>query len=299
MKKENKPFLSIGMIVKDEEEMIREALESIKEADEIVVIDTGSTDSTIEICKEYTDKVYTDYKWNDNFAEAKNLTLSRLTGTWQMMLDADCRVEPGGIEKIRKMCKEAPADAPILNVRLVANDLKNKDRLFHRLPKLFRAGNGVQYIGRVHESVNKQGIGDGEVTIVYLYSPNHHKDPDRNIRILLKEEDQSKPRTLFYLGREYFERKRYEEAIEVFTKYVQVGSWSPELAEANLCLARCYWFTQRGNEAREACLQAIKCNPDFKEALRMMALMHYEPWKSKWLKIADNATNKDVLFVRT
>lgn len=290
--------LSIFSIVKNEEAMIEDMLKSVEGVDEHVILDTGSTDRTIEICKQYTPHVHADYEWNDHFAEAKNLAMSRCTGDWIMGLDADCRLEPGGVAKLRKMCEEAPEDVDVLNVRLVANKLENKDTLYHRMPKVFRAGRGVQYVGRVHESVNKQGTGDGDVTIVYLYSPNHYSDPDRNIRILLKEEDQEKPRTLFYLGREYFERKRYDEAIAVFSKYVQKGKWAPELAEAWLCLARCYWFTHRGDEARAACLQAINCNPDFKEALRMMAAMHYEPWKSKWMKIADNATNQDVLFVR-
>lgn len=289
--------LSIFSIVKDEEEMIEDMLKSVVGVDEHVILDTGSTDKTIEICKKYTDTVYTDYAWNDNFAEAKNLAMSRCTGTWVMGLDADCRLEPDGVAKLRKMCEEAPADVDVLNVRLIPNDIKNKDTQHHLLPKVFRAGRGIQYVGRVHETVNKLGTGAGDVAIVYLYSPNHFKDPQRNIRIL-KQEDLTKPRNLFYLGREYFERSMYNEAIETFEKYVKQETWIPEKAEAYLCLARCYWFTQRGNEARQACLQAIGCNPDFREALRMMALMHYEPMKSKWLKIADNATNKDVLFVR-
>lgn len=288
--------LSIFSIVKDEEEMIEDMLKSAVGADEHVVLDTGSTDSTVEICKKYTDRVYTDYEWADDFSEAKNLAMSRCTGDWIMGLDADCRLEPDGIEKIRQMCELAPEGTDVLNVKLVPNTLDNP--AFHRLPKLFRARRGVHYTGRVHETVNKYGVGDGDVRIVYLYSPNHRKDPMRNIRILLTE-DQTRPRTLFYLGREHYERKMYEEAIGYFTKYLTHHTWPPERAEAQLTLARCYWFTNRGEEARQACLQAIGTNPDFKEALRLMALMHYEPWKSKWLKIAGHAENKDVLFVRT
>lgn len=289
--------LSIFSIVKNEEEMIEDMLKSTQDADEHVILDTGSTDRTVEICKKYTDKVYTDYKWNDDFAEAKNLAMSRCTGDWIMGLDADCRIEPGGVKKIRAMLETAPADKNILNVRLVPNSLDNANTQYHRLPKLFRANAGVHYIGRVHETVNEVGYGDGDVNIVYLYSPNHYKDPDRNIRILLKE-DLSKPRNLFYLAREYYERKRYQEAKKTFGKYFEHQTWMPERAEAYLTLARCYWFSQEGDEARHACLHAIGCNPDFKEALRFMALMHYEPQKSKWQKIADNSTNKDVMFVR-
>ena len=50
------------------------------------------------------------------------------------------------------------------------------------------------------------------------------------------------------------------------------------------------------NQAREACLEAVKINPDHKEALYLLSEMYFEPWKSKWKFVADNATNKDVLF---
>lgn len=290
--------LSIFSVVKNEEQMIEDMLKSAVGVDEHIIVDTGSTDSTIEICNRYPTTVFTDYTWQDHFAEAKNHALSKCTGDWIMGLDADCRLEPGGVEKIKAMCEAAPASVNVLNVRLVPNDLANKDTMYHKMPKVFRAGKGVHYVGRVHEVPNELGWGDGGVHIVYLYSPNHYTDPERNIRILLQE-DQEKPRTLFYLGREHYERRRYKEAIEYFEKYLKKATWTPEIAEAYLTVSRCYWFSGNGDKARETCLQAIRCNPDFKEALRFMAAIHYEPWKSKWMKIADNATNKDVLFVRT
>lgn len=287
--------LSIFSVVKNEEEMIEDMLKSVEGVDEHVILDTGSTDGTLDICKKYPTTLYTDYKWADNFAEAKNTAMERCTGDWIMGLDADCRLEPGGVEKLRDMCANAPADVDVLNVKLVPNTLDSKH--YHLLPKVFRAKRGIKYVGRVHETVNKYGEGQGDTTIIYLYSPNHRKDPMRNIRILLQE-DQTKPRTLFYLGREHFERRMYPQAIEYFEKYLKVGKWAPERAEALLCLAKCYWYTNQGDTARQYCLQAIGCNPDFKEALLLMAEMHYEPWKSKWKRIAVGATNKDVLFVR-
>ena len=77
------------MIVKNEESCLAKALESVKDADEIIVCDTGSTDRTIEIAKQYTDKVYTDYVWNDNFAEARNHAAKKCTGDYILIIDAD------------------------------------------------------------------------------------------------------------------------------------------------------------------------------------------------------------------
>jgi glycosyltransferase involved in cell wall biosynthesis len=287
--------LSVFSIVKNEEAMIEGMLQSAREADEHIVCDTGSTDRTRELVQLYTPFIYTDYTWNDDFAEAKNHAMQKCTGDWVIGLDADCRFEEGFVGKVKNFLETFEGD--VATVRLVWNDIANRDKSYHRLPKLFRRESGVQYIGRVHETITKAATGDVDAAIVYLYSPTHKSDPDRNIRILLKD-DLTKPRTLFYLGREHYERRRYAEAIAWLEKYLQSDTWYSERAEAYLTLARCYWFTQEGNKAREACLRAISLNPDFKEALLFMSGMCYEPWKSKWKKMADIADNSNVMFVR-
>lgn len=286
--------LSIFSIVKNEEVMIEDMLRSAQGADEHVIVDTGSTDNTIEICKKYTDKIFTDYTWNDNFGEAKNHALSKCTGDYIIGLDADCRFKEGAVKTIKDFIQTADKD--VYRIPLIWNDASNP--VHHWLPKLFRREAGIQYVGNVHEHPNKLAEGDVDAPIVFLYSPNHSKDPDRNLRCLLRD-DTTKPRNQFYLGREYWERRKYPEAIEWLTKYLTSNSWAPEKAEGYLTLARCYWNTQQGDKAREACGKAIVINPDFKEALLFMSQMHYEPNKSKWKKIADQATNQDVLFIRT
>lgn len=288
--------LSVFSIVKNEEQMIEGMLKSAEEADEHIILDTGSTDRTIEICEKYTDKIYTDYKWNDDFAEAKNLAMSRCTGDFIIGLDADCRFEDGGIEKLKKEIQTTDKD--ILSVRLVWNSIDNREKHHHFLPKLFRANAGIKYKGKVHEIPNKTSQGVVDVAIIYLYSPNHYVDTERNLRILLKE-DLSVPRNVFYLGREYFDRKMYKEAIETLQKYIKISPWYPEKAEAYLTLAKSYWYTNQGDNAREACLRAIQTNPDFKEALLFMGKIHNSPWKERWQKLSTVATNENVLFIRT
>ena len=89
----DKPIVSIGLIVKNEEARLDKCLAVIKKVidtvpGEIVVVDTGSTDGTVEIAKKYTDKVY-DFEWIDDFAAARNFGLSKCSGEWFMYLDAD------------------------------------------------------------------------------------------------------------------------------------------------------------------------------------------------------------------
>ena len=81
--------ISLCMIVKDEQDVLKRCLESVKNiVDEIIIVDTGSTDNTIEIAKEYTHKIY-HLKWENDFAKARNYSLSKATKDYILWLDAD------------------------------------------------------------------------------------------------------------------------------------------------------------------------------------------------------------------
>src|SRR5574343_299448 len=81
--------LSACLMVKNEEENLPRCLNSIKDVvDEIIIVDTGSTDSTIEIAKEYTDKIYI-HPWENNFSKHRNQSISYATGDWILIIDAD------------------------------------------------------------------------------------------------------------------------------------------------------------------------------------------------------------------
>ncbi|MGL4911874.1 MAG: glycosyltransferase family 2 protein, partial [Romboutsia sp.] len=81
--------ISLCMIVKDEEDVIERCLNSIHEVvDEIVIIDTGSKDNTIELVKKYTKKIYY-FKWIDDFSKARDFSFSKATKDYILWLDAD------------------------------------------------------------------------------------------------------------------------------------------------------------------------------------------------------------------
>ena len=94
--------LSIGMIIKNEEKYLDKCLSALtpilnKVDSELIIVDTGSTDSSVEIARKYTDKVYF-FQWCDDFAAARNETLKHATGEWYMYLDADEILQnPSGI----------------------------------------------------------------------------------------------------------------------------------------------------------------------------------------------------------
>lgn len=287
-------MLSVALIVKNEKDHIRTALASVASADEIVVCDTGSSDDTVEIAREFTDKVFTDYQWADHFADARNYALSKCSGEWVLSIDADEVLEEGGIEKVRAIIASATPDQKTFSVKMVHGAHT------HHLARLFRNDGSVKWVGRAHETLSPPQENRIDVTITYGYSTAHKLDPDRMLRILQKavEEHPESARDIYYLGREYWYRKDYEKASELFDKAATLSRWTPEKADAYLYSARCYFQLSKGDTARERCLRAIQTNPDFGEALRFMSDLHFEPWKSKWKHIADHATDKDVLFHR-
>jgi glycosyltransferase involved in cell wall biosynthesis len=93
------PKLSVAIITFNEEQNIRRTLESVKWADEIVVVDSGSTDRTVEICREYTGQVI-HQDWL-GFSGQKNFAIDKTTGDWVLSLDADEPIEPALADEIR------------------------------------------------------------------------------------------------------------------------------------------------------------------------------------------------------
>ena len=275
--------LSVALIVRDEETMLTGCLESIKDADEIVVVDTGSTDGTVEIARQYTDEVH-EIEWRDDFAAARNYAKGLCTGDWIYSIDAD-HINETPVPEIK-------AEIDRIAGHSVASVLINNH---HKAAWLWKNDPGIEWQGRVHEVLSQPATID--TAVAQSIRPRGYANTKRNISLLQKEDDS--PRTRFYLGREYFELGDYPEAIKWLRHYLTAPAFSAEEAEAWLTLAKAYWYSSEGPDAREACLRAIGANPDFTEALYLMAEMTYEPWRSKWTHIAENAQNRDVLFDRT
>jgi len=100
--------VSVAIITKDEEANIEDALKSVSEAREIVVVDAFSTDSTIEICKKYTDHIF-QHKWQ-GYARQKQIAIDHCTSPWILILDADERVTPELKKEITDLLPETDYD---------------------------------------------------------------------------------------------------------------------------------------------------------------------------------------------
>ena len=143
------PRLTVCLIAKNEERFLGRCLESVRSvADQIVVVDTGSTDWTREIAARFGAEVYS-FDWSDDFSAARNAALERATGDWILMLDAD---EELLAEKVEVLRREMRVDN-VLAYRLPLVDVGREEQGQSYVPRLFRNAPGLFFVGRVHEQI--------------------------------------------------------------------------------------------------------------------------------------------------
>lgn len=111
------PTISLCMIVKNEETHLARCLDSAAElVDEIIIVDTGSTDRTVEIASEYTSKVYS-YLWKDDFSDARNYSFSKASMDYCMWMDADDILEETEKDQFLRLKQTLPPDVDIVMMK--------------------------------------------------------------------------------------------------------------------------------------------------------------------------------------
>src|SRR3990167_4578131 len=297
--------MTIGAVIicKNEEALMRRCLDSLRGIDEIYISDTGSTDNTVKIAREYTKNVFDDFTWDDNFAKARNHVKKKAKTDWLLSIDMDEILHD--VSKVREAVALAEQKGVLaVDCALVAED--NGQR--NTYPRLFKNSPQVNWVGAIHNHLSVLGEKIGNVRITYGYSPAHLNDPNRAFRIL-KKEVETRPdaiREMFYLGREYWYKKDYENCVKTLGGYVQKSRFLAEKAEAFFIMAQAYFNMGMGDDARDACAQVMIINPTFKEAVLYMAKLagdgsENERWQknaNQWKKMAETAENNDVLFIR-
>ena len=286
--------IAVCMIVKNEEELLGRALESVKDADAIYVCDTGSTDGTLEVARKYTNNICTEFKWCDDFAAARNHVKSHVKEDWILSIDADeyCH----DFSKVREVIQYADQAVRVFmhqDGRGAADNFK--------VPRLFKNSPDITWHGAVHNHLSISGEGEyiGDVHITYSYSPAHELDPDRSLRILQKEvQDPTKCREMYYLGIELWKRKRFHEAVMWFQRHVVMTNHTAEKADSFLQMSKCLSAMGLDDEARDVCLQAINLNPQFKEAVRWMGHISTPEHANQWYEWSKTCNNHGVLFIR-
>ncbi|GAB4345148.1 MAG: hypothetical protein Kow0099_25180 [Candidatus Abyssubacteria bacterium] len=145
------PELTLNMIVKDEEQNLKEALAPIAHLfDEIVIVDTGSSDATIEIAEQLGARVVR-HAWTDDFSDARNAALSQSTGQWIFWLDADDRITPEAVGILRKFIARGTPCGVFFPLESKLGD--NGTRVKNYSLRMFPNRPGLAWTGRVHEQI--------------------------------------------------------------------------------------------------------------------------------------------------
>ena len=146
-------LISLCMIVKNEEAVLSACLESVRSVvDEIIIVDTGSTDSTAQIVRGFGAEII-DHPWNDNFAVARNIGLERAKGQWILVLDADEVLIGQSAQNLRNTVTNTKADALTLLIRNPNPEGELQTYSDFRLTRLFRNNNQYRYEGMIHEQI--------------------------------------------------------------------------------------------------------------------------------------------------
>ncbi|MGQ9712860.1 MAG: tetratricopeptide repeat-containing glycosyltransferase family 2 protein [Desulfotomaculales bacterium] len=204
------PTITLAMIVRDEEKNLADCLESVRGAvDEIVVVDTGSSDRTVEIARRYTNKVYR-YPWNDDFSAARNFALDRASSQWILSLDADEELDTTAGDLRTVALTGEGRDAFLLPLH---NRTSQDDESFTRfyVLRFFRNRPEYRFQGRIHEQVHvsgpeKLGLAQGPV-IWHKEVPvkERNRKRCRNLALLRRvlDEDPTNPFLQYYIGLEW------------------------------------------------------------------------------------------------
>ncbi len=189
--------LSLCMIVKNEEWWLERCLDGVRGVvDEVVIVDTGSTDRTLEIAAAYHPAVL-HHAWQDDFALARNAGLERATGDWILVLDADEELEAESKGRIKGTISSASADGLLLCVRslMPPGELQTHEDLM--ITRLFRNRPEYRYEQRIHEqispSIERHGGTVASTDLVIIHHGYAQKSAqgrdlraERNLRLLEK-----------------------------------------------------------------------------------------------------------------
>lgn len=222
-------LLSIGLIVKNEEKTLDKCLSSLQPlmkavSSELIIADTGSTDTTKEIALRYTDQVF-DFPWIDDFAAARNSTIDRARGEWYMTIDADEWFE--NTDELIRFFKEKKYKAYMGASYIIRNyaDFDGKRYNDSMAVRAFR-NDGTKFEGAIHESIRVKPpfcqLHDFAHHYGYALAPGEKpKKPGRNLPLLFKLLETCKPEhlphTYFQICREYSVMGDLEQALH-FTK---------------------------------------------------------------------------------
>ena len=251
--------LSCCLIVKDEEKTLGRVLECAKKiADEIVVVDTGSTDKSMEIAKSYTDKIYY-FEWCDDFSKARNFAFSKASKEYLMWLDADDFIDDDNIAKIiQYKAKNKHYDVVFMRYATVF-DKNGKPTFCFKRERIVKNLPQFRFVDPIHEVIIPSGkIIDLDITIEHR--KEKESDPLRNLKIyenLMRKGIPFSSRMQFYYANELFYTNDFEKAINIYEDYLLKPAYVENQIQACLNLAKCYYKLEETAKAKQTLFRSF------------------------------------------
>ncbi len=278
--------ICVYAICKNEEKFIERWYESVKEADGIYVLDTGSTDNSVNLLESLGVVVRQEIINPWRFDVARNKSLEMIPDEFDICicLDLDEVLEKGWYQNIKSLWKDG-----LTRLRYVYNWSldKNNQPIISFYGEKIHKRKGFTWVNPVHEILKYKGEEK------YLYTDkvivNHYPDSKKSrssylpLLELAVKEDPSNDRNMHYLGREYMYYGKYEDAISTLERHLSLESatWKDERCASMRFIARCYMKLNRPREALMWSNLAIKESPYLRDAYMEKALITYELKKFK------------------
>lgn len=223
------PKLPVGvcLIVRDEVHHIRRCLSSVADlVSEIIVVDTGSKDGTLDVVREFPAKIV-HTEWQCDFADARNIALTHATEPWILSIDADEELDDANADYISKLINSPNVCGYFVKIRNYLDSAEDAEFITDSACRLFRNQWNIRFTGAIHESVipaieDISGqIEFSDVTFNhYGYSPETIANKDKNTRNMriIENAIQHNPEDLtmqYALATEYFQQAKYEACLTI------------------------------------------------------------------------------------
>jgi glycosyltransferase involved in cell wall biosynthesis len=162
--------ISVCIIVKNEEKVLARCLENIRPwVDEIIIVDTGSTDATVEIAQRFTSKIFS-FTWENDFSAARNFSLSKASGDWILWLDADEILPDETGSRLRSLIASASPNIGCYSLTQNTSNSFGVSRVIRQA--LFRKDPSIFFTGRVHEQIQLHGLTTLQTNLTILHLPD-------------------------------------------------------------------------------------------------------------------------------
>jgi glycosyltransferase involved in cell wall biosynthesis len=286
-------ILSLAMIVKNEEKTLARVLEAASQfCDEMIIVDTGSTDSTCDIIRQYQNKGarLEHFKWCDDFAAARNYSFSLCHGDWIIWLDADDALPDSTIEigqRIKNELLPTTDKLTVMGAYVYSYGTDGKPLVIQNRERFIRNHVGLKWQGRIHEVIvgaETQFAICPEFIVEHRPTEHHmERKEGRNLGIFESyiNVDTATTRELFLYAQELHTAKLYDKAIYAYKRYIDTFpadnyDYFQEPYIVRINLAMCYRETGQLGPSLKVAADAIAYDPTRAEAYCLMAMTYFE-----------------------